>query len=84
MSCGEKGSRKHTPITSEKQRGLFGAEYARRKEEKEGRMGSITTKELRSHLKETKGKELPMESHHYSSGEGRSQRDNFNKKRKKP
>lgn len=51
--------RRHTPIVSKKQRGLFGAELARRKKGKRGRMGSITTKELRSHLKESKGKKLP-------------------------
>ena len=51
--------RKHTPIVSEKQRGLFGAEYARRKAGKKGRMSGITTEELRSHLKESKGKKLP-------------------------
>jgi len=50
--------KKHTPIVSEKQQGLFGAEYARRKEGKEGRMPGITEKELRSHLKESKGKKL--------------------------
>ncbi len=51
--------RKHTPITSEKQRGLFGAEYARRKAGKEPRMPGITKTELKSHLKESKGKDLP-------------------------
>lgn len=54
--------RKHTPIVSEAQRGLFGAEYARRKEGKKGRMPSITREELRSHLKESKGKNLPEKS----------------------
>ena len=51
--------RKHTPITSEKQRGLFGSELARRKAGKEPQMKGITTKELKSHLKESKGKKLP-------------------------
>ena len=50
--------RKHTPIVSEKQRGLFGAELARRQAGKEPRMPGITTKELRDHLKESKGKKL--------------------------
>jgi hypothetical protein len=50
--------RKHTPIVSKKQFGLFGAEYERRKQGKKGRMPSITTAELRSHLKEAKGKTL--------------------------
>lgn len=51
--------RKHTPITSEAQRGLFGSELARRKEGKSPRLPSITTEELRSHLQESKGKNLP-------------------------
>lgn len=52
--------RKHTPITSRKQKGLFGAELARRRADKPSRIPSITTKELRGHLKETKGKRLPV------------------------
>jgi hypothetical protein len=56
---GCKSSRPHTPIVSDKQRGLFGAELARRKEGKEPRMEGITTKELESHLRESKGKDLP-------------------------
>ena len=60
--------RKHTPIVSEKQRGLFGAEYARRKADKKGRMPGITTEELRSHLKESKGKNLPAKKKDYSGG----------------
>jgi hypothetical protein len=51
-----RGRRKHTPIVSKRQQGLFGAEYARRKAGKRGRMKGITTKELKSHLKESKGK----------------------------
>ena len=51
-------ARKHTPITSKAQRGLFGAELARRKGGKKSRMKGITTTELRSHLKETQGKKL--------------------------
>ena len=54
-NCG----RKHTPIVSQKQRGLFGAELARRRAGKESRMKGITTKELESHLRESKGKKLP-------------------------
>lgn len=54
--------RKHTPIVSKKQRGLFGAEYARRKKGKKGRMKGITVKELRKHLKESKGKKLPKKA----------------------
>ena len=54
-----KSGRKHTPITSKAQRGLMGAELARRRAGKEGRMPGITEKELASHLKESKGKNLP-------------------------
>lgn len=51
--------RKHTPIVSEKQQGLMGAELGRRREGKQGRMKGTTTKELESHLHESKGKKLP-------------------------
>ena len=43
--CGP-GSRKHTPITSDAQRGMFGAELARRREGEKGRMSGITTAQL--------------------------------------
>lgn len=57
------GARKHTPIVSEKQRGLFGATLARRKEHGgKGGMPGITTEELRGHLHEAKGKNLPERS----------------------
>lgn len=52
------GHRKHTPITSEAQRGMMGAELRRRREGKEGRMKGMSTEELRGHLKEAKGKKL--------------------------
>ena len=54
--------RKHTPIVSKKQRGLFGAELARRRAGKQTRMKGITTKELRSHLIESGGKKLPKKT----------------------
>jgi hypothetical protein len=57
--CRKKGKRKHTPITSKAQQGLFGSELKRRRTGKKRKMKSITTKELRSHLKESKGKKLP-------------------------
>lgn len=60
--CGKGGHKKHTPIVSEKQRGKFGAEYERRKEHGPVTMSGITKKELRSHLKESKGKNLPRVS----------------------
>lgn len=55
-------TRKHTPIVSEKQRGLFGAELARRRAGKRGRVTGITTEELGTHLKESKGKNLPLQA----------------------
>lgn len=54
-----KGCRKHTPIVSKKQQGLFGAELARRRAGKKGRMSGITAAELERHLRESKGKKLP-------------------------
>lgn len=57
--CGSGSHRAHTPITSEAQRGKFGAELARRRTGKKARMPGITEKELVSHLKESKGKKLP-------------------------
>ena len=51
--------RKHTPITSKAQQGLFGAELGRRKKGLKRRMKGITTGELRGHLKESGGKKLP-------------------------
>jgi hypothetical protein len=65
MPCGTKKKkvkirhRKHTPIVSKKQRGLFGAEYARRKKGESPRMPGITKAELASHLEESAGKKLP-------------------------
>ena len=56
--CGGSG-RKHTPIVSKAQRGLFGAELRRRMRGKKGRMKGITLAELRSHLRESKGRKLP-------------------------
>lgn len=55
MGC----TRKHTPIVSKKQRGLFGAELARRRAGRAPMLPSITTKELESHLEESAGKKLP-------------------------
>lgn len=51
--------RKHTEIVSKAQQGKFGAELARRRAGKSPHMEGITTEELRSHLKESKGKKLP-------------------------
>jgi len=59
---GCKGTRPHTPIVSQRQQGLFGAEYARRKAGQTPRMKGITRAELRSHLKEAGGKTLPKSS----------------------
>lgn len=62
MPC---SGRKHTPITSKAQRGLFGAELSRRRSGKKPRMKGISTAELRSHLKESKGKKLPKQVRGY-------------------
>ena len=59
--------KEHTPITSEAQRGLFGAEYARRKAGEKGRMSGITKAELKSHLKESGGKDLPKKAKKHGS-----------------
>lgn len=50
--------KRHTPIVSKKQRGLFGAELARKKAGKKGKTG-MSKPVLRRHLKESKGKKLP-------------------------
>jgi hypothetical protein len=51
--------RAHTPIVSERQRGLFGSELARRRKGEEGKMPGITEDELEGHLRESGGKKLP-------------------------
>jgi len=62
--CCKKKGRKHTPIVSKAQRGMMGAELARRRKGKRAKMKSMTTGELRAHLKESKGKKLPKRSRH--------------------
>ncbi len=47
------------PVKSKAQRGLFGAELARRKAGKKGRMKGMTTQQLRESLHKSKGKKLP-------------------------
>ena len=47
----------HTPITSEAQRGFFGAELARKRAGKAGKT-EMSRAELKRHLKESKGKKL--------------------------
>lgn len=61
--CRKKGKkgRKHTPIKSERQQGLFGAEYARKKAGRKGKT-KMTKPILRRHLKEAKGKKLPKKA----------------------
>ena len=56
------GKRKHTPITSEAQQGFMGSELRRRREGKKSRIPSMKTKDLVSHLRESKGKNLPERS----------------------
>jgi len=61
-----KHDEKHTPITTKKQQGFFGAEYARKKAGKKGRTG-MSKAVLKRHLKESKGKKLPKRKHHSAS-----------------
>lgn len=58
MPCPGKKHRKHTEITTEKQRGFFGAEYARKKKGRKGRT-KVSKAVLASHLEEAGGKKLP-------------------------
>ena len=55
----KKSGRKHTPIVSEKQRGFFGAELARKRAGKKTRT-EMPEAELVRHLEESKGKKLPL------------------------
>ena len=55
----KRAKRAHTPIVSGAQRGLMGAELSRRRRGKRSRMPSMTTAELESHLRESRGKDLP-------------------------
>jgi len=48
-------SKKHTPIVSKAQRGLFGAKAGGKKTKATG----LTRKEAKRHMKEVKGKKLP-------------------------
>lgn len=57
-----KKHKKHTPIMSKAQRGLFGAELARRRAGKKPRMKGITVEELERHLEESAGKKLPKKA----------------------
>lgn len=54
-ACCGKSKRKHTPIVSKKQQGMFGAELRRKKSGKRGRT-SMPIAMLRGHLRESKGK----------------------------
>lgn len=53
-----KKHRKHTPITTEAQRGFFGAELGRLRAGK-AKITKMPEEELERHLKEAKGKKLP-------------------------
>lgn len=50
-----KSGRKHTPIVSKAQRGLFGAKAGGKKTKAKG----LTRAEAKRHMKEVKGKKLP-------------------------
>ena len=60
MSVGKtiRRHRKHTPIVSRAQRGLFGAELSRRRRGRRTKTG-MTEEQLAQHLRESKGKRLP-------------------------
>lgn len=62
--CGSKTKsgkhRKHTPIVSQAQRGLFGAVAAGKKTKATG----LSKTEAKRHLKESKGKKLPKRKKH--------------------
>ena len=66
--------KKHTPIVSQAQQGLMGAELNRRRKGKARKMRGMTTKDLESHLEESKGKNLPKRKGKKKSvlAEGRS------------
>ena len=55
----KKSKKKHTPIVSEIQKGMMGAELRRRREGKKGQMEGMSEEDLISHLKESAGKKLP-------------------------
>lgn len=59
---GKHKDKKHTPIVSKKQQGKFGSELVRRRSGKKAQMKGITTEELESHLRESKGRKLPSRS----------------------
>lgn len=65
--------KRHTPIVSKKQRGLFGAELARKKAGKKGRTG-MSKAVLRRHLKESKGKNLPKSTRRKTASKSRKRR----------
>jgi hypothetical protein len=58
----KKGDRPHTPLVSEAQQRLFGAELARRRNGEPAQMEGITTDELESHLKEGIKKSLILKA----------------------
>ena len=58
-SCGKKGHRAHTPITTRAQRGFFGAELRRARKGQRRKASSLSEAELERHLHEAKGKKLP-------------------------
>ena len=59
-SC-KKSGRKHTSVTSKSQLGFFGAELGRKKRGMKGKT-DMSVAELRRHIKEVKGKKLPLKS----------------------
>lgn len=63
-----KHDRKHTPITTEAQQGLMGADLARLRAGKKTKTG-MSEADLVSHLKESAGKDLPERAKRRHSAE---------------
>ena len=57
--CKTKGHKKHTPITTEAERGFFGAELRWARKGQARRAPSLSEAEMVRHLHEAKGKKLP-------------------------
>ncbi len=64
MTTASCGSRKHTPIVSEKQRKLFGAVASGKSTKATG----LSRAETVRHLEEAKGKDLPEFHHKHKKG----------------
>ena len=65
VGCGKGGHRKHTPIVSKKQRGLFGAAYGAKRSGKPmpsyvpESLANVSASVLKAHIEEAGRKKLP-------------------------